>query len=82
MPAKNARVKVVLERPVYDALGQLARRRGTSLSTTARDLLRDAIEQHEDLALAEIAKERERMLVRSAGLARDDVWRGRRIKEV
>jgi hypothetical protein len=67
MPAKNARVNVGLERPVYDALGQLARRRGTLLSTTARDLLRDALAMHEDLALAEIAKERERMLVRSAG---------------
>jgi hypothetical protein len=81
MPAKNARVHVVLERSVYDALGQLARRRGTSLSTTARDLLRDALVKHEDLALAEIAKERERTFVRSVGLTHHDVWRGRRIKE-
>ena len=81
MPAKNPRVNVFLERSVYDALGQLARGRGTSLSTTARDLLRDALVMHEDLALAEIAKERERTLVRSAGLTHDEAWRGRPMKE-
>jgi hypothetical protein len=81
MPAKTARVNVVLERPLYDALGQLARRRGTSLSTTARDLLRDALAMQEDLALADIAKERERVLVRSAGLTHDDAWRAVASKE-
>ena len=75
MPAKNGRVNVVLERSVYDALGELARRRRTSLSRTARDLLRDALVKHEHLALAEIAKERERTLVRSVGLTHNDVWR-------
>lgn len=74
MPAKNPRVNVVLERPVYDALGRLARREGTSLSTKARDLLLGALETFEDLALAEIAAERERTLDRSAGLSHDAVW--------
>ena len=81
MPAKNPRVNVVLERPLYDALGRLARREGSSLSTKARDLLRDALETHEDLALAKIAEERERTLVRSAALTHDEVWRGRRVKK-
>lgn len=81
MPAKNPRVNVVLERPLYDALGRLARRDGSSLSTKARDLLREAIETYEDLALAEVAEERERTLVRSAGLTHDQVWRGRRVKK-
>ena len=80
MPAKNPRVNVVLERPVYDALGRLARREGTSLSTTARDLLRHALETQEDLALAEIAEERERTLERSATLTHARVWRGHRVK--
>ncbi|TMC70537.1 MAG: antitoxin, RHH family protein [Chloroflexi bacterium] len=81
MPAKNPRVNVVLERPIYDALGRLARREGTSLSTKARDLLRDALEVREDLALAKIAEERERTLVRSAGLTHEQVWRERRAKK-
>lgn len=75
VPAKNPRVNVVLERPVYDALGRLARRQGASLSTTARDLLREALETHEDVALAEIAQERDRTLERSAALSHAQVWR-------
>lgn len=80
MPAKNPRVNVVLERPLYDALGRLARREGSSLSTKARDLLRDALETHEDLALARIAEERESTLDRSEGLSHDAVWRTRGVK--
>ena len=48
MPAKNPCVNVVLERPLYEALGRLARREGTSLSLKVRDLLREALEAHED----------------------------------
>jgi hypothetical protein len=80
MPAKNPRVNVVLERPLYDALGRLARREGSSLSTQARGLLRSALETYEDVALAEIAQERERTLVRSTGLTHEAVWRTRRVK--
>jgi transcriptional antiterminator Rof (Rho-off) len=81
MPAKNPRVNVVLERPLYDALGRLARREGASLSAKARDLLRDALETQEDLALARIAEERERTLDRSTALTHDEVWRGRRVNK-
>ncbi|HKY52637.1 MAG TPA: antitoxin, RHH family protein [Candidatus Limnocylindria bacterium] len=77
MPAKNPRVNVVLERPLYDALGRLARREGASLSTKARDLLRDALETHEDIVLAEIAAEREQTLDRAKTLTHDAVWRRR-----
>lgn len=72
---------MVLERPLYDALGRLARREGASLSAKARDLLRDALETYEDLALARIADERERTLDRCAGLTHDEVWRARRAKK-
>ena len=53
-------MSVCLERPLYDALRWLARGHGVSLSRTARDLLRDALETYEDLALTKIAEERER----------------------
>ena len=77
MTAKKSRVSVVLERPMYYALGRLARRDGASMSTKARDLLREALETHENLALAEIAADRERSLIRTGALTRDAVW-GRR----
>ena len=72
MPAKNPKVSVVLERPVYDALGLLARRDGTTLSTKARDLLREALETYEDVGLAQIASERD--FDASPGLTREQVW--------
>jgi len=58
MPAKNPRVNVVMERPLYDALGRVARVDGSSLSTKARDLLREALELREDAGLQQIAEER------------------------
>ena len=51
MPAKNPRVNVVLERPLYEAFSRVAKRDGASLSLKAKDLLRDALETYEDLAL-------------------------------
>ena len=77
MPAKNPRVNVVLERPLYDSLGRLARRDGTSLSTKARDLLRDALEMYEDIGLADIGEERERSFDRAHALSHEAVWRAR-----
>jgi hypothetical protein len=74
MPAKNPRVNVVLERSLYETLDRLARMDGTSLSSKARDLLRDALEQYEDFALAEIARRREATFNRSKALTHDAVW--------
>lgn len=74
MPAKNPRVNVVLEPPLYEALSRLARRDGTSLSLKARDLLRDALEMYEDLALDRLAEERERTFNRSRALSHRQVW--------
>jgi metal-responsive CopG/Arc/MetJ family transcriptional regulator len=78
MPAKNPRVNVVLERPLYATLDRLARRDGTSLSSKARDLLRDALELYEDIALAEVARARDATFDRSAALTHEAVWRRRR----
>ncbi len=75
MPARNPRVNVVLERPLYEALGRLARRDGTSLSLKVRDLLREALEAYEDLVLAQVAQERERTFDRSRSLSHGQAWR-------
>lgn len=74
MPAKNPRVNVVLERPLYEALRRLARREGTSLSLKARDLLRDALETYEDMELGRMAEARERTFDPSRALSHDEVW--------
>jgi transcriptional antiterminator Rof (Rho-off) len=77
MPATNPRVNVVLERPLYEALRRLARREGASLSLKARDLLREALEQYEDIALARIAEDRERTFDRTRALSHKEVWGSR-----
>lgn len=74
VPAKNPRVNVVLERPLYEVLSRVAKRDGASLSLKARDLLRDALETYEDLALDRIAETRERTFDRSRALSHREVW--------
>jgi hypothetical protein len=74
MPARNPRVNVVLEKPLFDAVGHLAREEGVSLSTAVRDLVKEAIELREDIDLGRLAESREGNLRRSRALTHKDVW--------
>ena len=72
MPTKNARVNVVMEKPLYAAVNEIAKERGISMSMVVRDLIREAIELQEDQALASIAETREASLKKA--LSHEDVW--------
>ena len=74
MPAKNPRINVVLEKPLYNALHDLAEEQGLSLSMLMRDLVKEALELREDRALAEFAAEREEDFDRSKALTHEEVW--------
>lgn len=74
MPTRNPRVNVVLENPVYDIVGRIAREEGTSLSTVVRDLVKEAIEIREDVALTHLATDREHTLPRRRALSHKEVW--------
>lgn len=74
MPAKNPRVNVTLEKPLYDSVRRLAAKEDISLSLKIRDLVKDALEAHEDVALAEVAEEREKTFRRARGLSHKQVW--------
>jgi len=74
MPAKNPRVNVVLEKPLYDSVRHLAAKEEISLSLKIRDLIKDALEAQEDVALTEFAREREKTFRRSRGLSHKQVW--------
>lgn len=74
MPTKNPRVNVVLEKPLYLAIEHLAKREGISLSLKVRDLVKEALEIEEDMALSILAEERERTFKRSTALKHDEVW--------
>lgn len=46
MITTNPRVNVVVEKPLYERMRELAASEGVSLSTVARDLIREAKELH------------------------------------
>ena len=74
MPAKNPRVNVVLEKPLYNTIEHLAKKDGVSMSLKMRDLVREALELEEDITLSRFAEERERTFSKAKALKHDEVW--------
>ena len=74
MPARNPRVAVVLEKPLYEQVRRLAERDQISLSLKMRDLVREALEIEEDVALSQLAARREKTFKRSSALTHREVW--------
>jgi hypothetical protein len=74
MPTKNPRINVVLEKPLYRTIEQIAKRDGVSLSLKVRDLVKEALEIEEDIALSEFAESREKTLKRTGTLKHTEVW--------
>jgi hypothetical protein len=74
MPVKNPRINVVFEKPLYHTIEWLARSEGVSLSLKVRDLVREALETEEDVALSTFAEERERTFKKSKALRPHEVW--------
>ena len=74
MPTINPRVNVVFERPVYETLRRVAKRDGVSLSLKVRDLVRQALEATEDVALGELAEERARSFDRAKAVSHGEAW--------
>lgn len=74
MPAKNPRVNVVLEKPLYRDIKHLAKRDGVSLSLKVRDLVKEAMEIEEDIVLSVLAEKREKTFRKSTALKHDEVW--------
>ncbi len=74
MPAKNPRVNVVLEKPLYNSIEYLAERDGVSLSLKVRDLVKEALEIEEDIALSVFAEKREKTFRKTKALKHSEVW--------
>ncbi len=74
MPAKNPRINVVLEKPLYETISELAERDGVSLSLKVRDLVKEALEIKEDIGLSFFAEKRERTFKKEKALEHDEVW--------
>ena len=74
MPTKYPRLNVVLEPPAFRSIKRLAARDGVSLSLKARDLIREALELHEDAYWIQEAKAREATFKRGQALTHEQVW--------
>ena len=74
MPTKNARVNVVLEKPLYTVVSEFAKKQGVSKSMIVRDLIKEALELREDRALAEFAEMRETTFDATKALDHKEVW--------
>lgn len=74
MPSQNPRINVVLDTSLYRNVQLLAERDKVSLSTKVRDLIKEALEIQEDIALSSFAEEREKSWNESDALGHNDVW--------
>ncbi|MCK5504401.1 MAG: hypothetical protein KAJ10_04530 [Thermodesulfovibrionia bacterium] len=74
MPTTKPRINIILEEPLYKTVEKLAERDGMSLSLKARDLIKEALEIQEDIALSSFAEEREKTFWKSKTLKHDEVW--------
>jgi metal-responsive CopG/Arc/MetJ family transcriptional regulator len=74
MPTKNPRINVVLEKPLYQSIERMAKRDGVSLSLKVRDLVKEALEIEEDIALTGIAEKREKTFSKKKSLSHNEAW--------
>ena len=74
MPTQNPRINVALDNLLYQDVRLLAEKDNVSLSAKVRDLLKEALEIQEDIALSGFAEKREKTWNDSKALTHDDVW--------
>ncbi len=71
---------MVLEPPLHEVVQRLAQSDRISLSAKIRDLVLEALEAEEDVALAELAKERAATFTIEGALSHEQVWGKRRVR--
>ena len=74
MATKNPRLNVVLEPALMKEVNHLAKAQGVSLSTMARDLIKESLETYEDGQWQKIAQKREANFTPKKSLSHNEVW--------
>lgn len=74
MPTVQPRLNVVLEPMVYAGIVRLASRLGISRSLVARDLLKEALELHEDAYWQGKTAQRDKSFSANKALSHKEVW--------
>jgi len=75
MATNKPRINVVLDKQIYELIKRLSEEEGTSLSSFVKDLIEEALELREDVALNEIAEEREKTFNKSKALSHNEIWK-------
>lgn len=73
MTTDNPRIQVLLDAQTNGLLAQFAARQDRSISATAAELIREALELHEDCLLSRRGDER--FASTAQWVSHDDVWR-------
>ncbi|HDD43878.1 MAG TPA: toxin-antitoxin system, antitoxin component [Candidatus Desulfofervidus auxilii] len=74
MATKQLRVNVVFDRSLYTIIKEISQRENISMSAAVRDLVKEALELKEDIALANFAEEREKDLKEEELMSHEEVW--------
>ncbi len=74
MPTTHPRLNVVMEPEIYAGITRLADHQGISRSLAARDLLREALELHEDAFWVREAEAREQTFSPEKAISHKEVW--------
>ena len=75
MATKKPRLLVTLEPTLYAKVKSLSKSNGTTLSMTARDLIRESVEDIEDLGLAVMAERREKSAKVRRWISHKEAWK-------
>lgn len=73
MPTKNPRINITVEESIVNLLSQLAEKEHKSIATISKDLILEALERREDMALSAIAKIRDTKDAKR--IKHRDVWK-------
>jgi len=75
MASKQLRINVVFDRSLYTIIKEISEREHISMSATIRDLVKEALELKEDIALIKFAEEREKDLKEEELMSHEEVWK-------
>jgi hypothetical protein len=73
MPTKNPRINITLEESTASLLSSLAEQEHKSISGLTKELVLEALERREDMALSAIAEIRD--VPKKKRIKHDDVWK-------
>ena len=73
MPTKNPRINITMEESIVNVLSQLAEQEHKSIASITKDLVLEALERREDMALSALAKVRDTKEAKK--VKHDDAWK-------